>query len=100
VRASNVSAENEVTTNVVTEEQVKSPEFVATLDDEERQQRVEAALSELPVEQAEVVTLKIWGALTFAQIAEVTATSPGTVASRYRYAIERLRRTLTQSELI
>ena len=66
---------------------------------EERRQQIEAALSGLPVEQAEVVTLKIWSTLTFAQIAEVTTTPPGTVASRYRYAIEHLRRTLVESEL-
>lgn len=38
----------------------------------------------------EVVTLKIWGGLTFAQISETLAISPNTAASRYRYALEQL----------
>ncbi|MEJ6572197.1 MAG: sigma-70 family RNA polymerase sigma factor [Akkermansiaceae bacterium] len=42
----------------------------------------------------EVVTLKIWGGLTFSQIAETMAISPNTAASRYRYALEQLERKL------
>ena len=51
---------------------------------------VESALSQLPDEQREVVIMKIWGGLTFAQIAGAIGISANTVASRYRYAIERL----------
>ncbi len=75
------------------------PALVDTLNEEELAKHVESALTKLPPEQAEVVTLKIWGALTFAQIAEVTSTPAGTVASRYRYAMNRLRQTLEKSEL-
>ncbi|MBT8045070.1 MAG: sigma-70 family RNA polymerase sigma factor [Verrucomicrobiae bacterium] len=42
----------------------------------------------------EVVTLKVWGGLTFVQIAETMAISPNTAASRYRYALEQLKRKL------
>ena len=38
----------------------------------------------------EVVVMKIWGDLTFAQISETLAISPNTAASRYRYALEQL----------
>ena len=38
--------------------------------------------------------LKVWGELTFRQIAETLALPPGTVASRYRYALEHLRAAL------
>ena len=38
----------------------------------------------------EVVVMKIWGELTFAQISEALAISPNTAASRYRYALEQL----------
>lgn len=48
-------------------------------------------LSQLPPEQAEVVVLKIWHDLTFAEIAELLRVSPNTAASRYRYALEKLR---------
>ena len=72
--------------------------FASSLEDEERTQRIQAALAELPTEQSEVVLLKIWSGLTFAQIAEVAGKSIGTVSSRYRYAIERLRTILAESE--
>lgn len=51
---------------------------------------VEAALARLPGEQREVLVMKIWGELTFSQIAVALNTNPNTIASRYRYAIERL----------
>jgi RNA polymerase sigma-70 factor (ECF subfamily) len=77
----------------------ESPQFVCASEYEERRQRIEAALAQLAPEQAEVVTLKIWSDLTFAQIAEVTCTPPGTVASRYRYALDNLRKVLRESEM-
>jgi len=56
----------------------------------------------LPTEQSEVVVLKIWEAMTFSQIAEVLEISPSTVASRYRYGLEKLAATLhtTKAEVI
>ena len=49
------------------------------------------ALRALPPEQRDVIALKIDGGLSFAQIAEVTGVSIHTAASRYRYALEKLR---------
>ena len=40
----------------------------------------------------EVITLKIWGGLTFAEIAEALELNPHTAASRYRYGLEELRK--------
>jgi RNA polymerase sigma-70 factor (ECF subfamily) len=57
-------------------------------------ERLEQALGELPEEQREVISLKIDGQLTFAQIAEVLGISINTAASRYRYALEKLREIL------
>jgi RNA polymerase sigma-70 factor (ECF subfamily) len=57
---------------------------------EESHRAVWAALRALPPEQAEVVVLKIWEEMTFAQIAEILDTSPNTVASRYQYAMAKL----------
>ena len=54
---------------------------------------IQTALQELAAEQREVLVLKIWGELTFAQISEALGASPNTVASRYRYAINHLRKT-------
>ncbi|MGA2060208.1 MAG: sigma-70 family RNA polymerase sigma factor [Thermoguttaceae bacterium] len=56
--------------------------------------RLEQALQKLPEEQREVISLKIDGQLTFNQIAEVLGISINTAASRYRYALEKLRETL------
>ena len=53
-------------------------------------EEAEKALGLLPVEQREVVVLKIYEGFTFAQIGELTQVSPNTAASRYRYALEKL----------
>ena len=50
------------------------------------------SLPSLPAEQREVVVLKVWGDLTFEQIGEQLQISPNTAASRWRYAMEALRR--------
>jgi RNA polymerase sigma-70 factor (ECF subfamily) len=52
---------------------------------------IEQVLRSLPPEQREVVHLKTFEGLTFQEIADVTETSINTIASRYRYAIEKLR---------
>jgi RNA polymerase sigma factor (sigma-70 family) len=61
-------------------------------------ERLERALLALPAEQREVIMLKIDGELTFSQIAEVTGVSMNTAASRYRYALDKLRKALEESE--
>jgi len=53
-----------------------------------------AALAELPPEQRAVVHLKLWGGLTFEEIAASLELSPNTAASRYRYAIDKMRERL------
>jgi RNA polymerase sigma factor (sigma-70 family) len=57
-------------------------------------ERLDRAVSALPVEQREVIALKIDGELSFAQIAQITGVSINTAASRYRYALEKLRTSL------
>ncbi len=61
-------------------------------------ERLQRALLALPAEQREVVLLKIDGELTFADIAAVSGVSMNTAASRYRYALEKLRKTLEEEE--
>jgi RNA polymerase sigma factor (sigma-70 family) len=48
----------------------------------------------LPKDQREVLVMKIWNELTFAEIAEVLGISQNTAASRYRYGLGALRKTL------
>ena len=57
-------------------------------------ERLQRALLALPADQREVVALKVDGELTFAQIAQVMDISINTAASRYRYALEKLRTSL------
>lgn len=57
-------------------------------------QHLQEALSRLPERQREVIVLKVWGELTFAEIARALGESINTVASRYRYGIEALRHDL------
>ena len=57
--------------------------------------QVRAALRELPDEQREVVTLHLHGSLKFREIAELLGLPLDTVTSRYRYALQKLRRRLT-----
>jgi RNA polymerase sigma-70 factor (ECF subfamily) len=70
--------------------------FQSSLEQAEDHARLEAAILGLPVEQREVVTLKIWGELTFQEIATVTGESGNTVASRYRLALAALRKQFTK----
>lgn len=55
---------------------------------------VAEALQKLPEEQREVVTLKLWGGLTFAEIAQLIGVSINTAAGRYRYAFNTLQKEL------
>jgi RNA polymerase sigma-70 factor, ECF subfamily len=73
-----------------------APLFAHAAEQDERRQAIEIALRELPEEQAAVLVMKIWGGLTFAQIAAALETSPNTAASRYRYALARLRESLAE----
>jgi RNA polymerase sigma-70 factor (ECF subfamily) len=56
--------------------------------------RVQEAIQRLPYEQREVMTLKIDGELTFAQIAQVMGVGISTASSRYHYALQKLRNSL------
>ena len=71
------------------------PQFTSVDED---QQQLAAAVERLPDVQREVVILKIWNDLTFAEIAEVLEISPNTAASRYRYALEALKKILQPHE--
>jgi RNA polymerase sigma-70 factor (ECF subfamily) len=46
----------------------------------------------LPDIYREVITLKIWGELTFAEIAQALEIPANTAASRYRYGLVELRK--------
>ena len=64
------------------------------VDSSEVREFVQAAMNTLPAEQLEIVVLKIWEQLTFAEISQILDQSPNTVASRYRYAMQKLNQSL------
>jgi RNA polymerase sigma-70 factor (ECF subfamily) len=63
-------------------------------DHPEERLALEAALRDLPPDQREVVHLRTFEGLTFQEIADVTSESINTIASRYRYAMTKLRAVL------
>jgi RNA polymerase sigma-70 factor (ECF subfamily) len=63
-------------------------------DEKDFAARLAEALGELPPEQRAVVHLKLWEKLTFEQIADALDIPANTAASRYRYAIDKLRQRL------
>jgi RNA polymerase sigma-70 factor (ECF subfamily) len=72
--------------------EILSP-FAPASDPDEQVFRDElsAALGELPADQRAVVHLKLWGGLTFEEIAAALEIPPNTAASRYRYGLDKLR---------
>lgn len=52
---------------------------------------LQSALATLPEEQREVIVLRVWGQLTFEEIAGVVDIPANTAASRYRYGLAKLK---------
>lgn len=77
-------------------EQTAAPQseqwFDTSVEDRELQQLVEDAMKRLPDTYRQVITLKLWGGLTFAEIAGALAIPAATAASRYRYGLLELKK--------
>ena len=73
-------------------DRLDAPELAAAIGDERR--RVRAALASLPEPQRQVIELAYFGGLTQAEIAERTDTPLGTVKTRTRLAMDKLRQEL------
>ncbi|TKJ37041.1 MAG: hypothetical protein CEE38_09055 [Planctomycetes bacterium B3_Pla] len=63
-------------------------------------QMVTRALEKLPLEQREIVVLRLQGDMKFHQIAAMLDISLNTAQSRYRYGMEKLRQLLSKKEAI
>jgi len=72
------------------------PEDAAVI--EEELGRLQWALGQLPYLQKEVLSLRVYGHMTFKEIARQQGVSTNTALGRYRYAIDRLR-SLLNSEV-
>ncbi len=71
------------------------PWFEGEPSDDETRVQLEARLKELPEKFSEVIIMKIWGERTFAEIGETLGISQNTAASRYRYGLEALKKSLS-----
>jgi RNA polymerase sigma-70 factor (ECF subfamily) len=58
------------------------------------QAALEQALRALPPDQREVVHLHVYEGMTFQEVANATGESINTVAARYRYALDKMRKLL------
>jgi len=76
-------------------EQTTAPQFDF---DDGSQQELAVAVDRLPVEQREVLVMKIWNELTFAEIGQALGISQNTAASRYRYALAALKKNFVSHE--
>jgi len=72
------------------------PLFITKVERDERLAEIEQVVEALPAEQRAVLVMRIWGGLTFPQIAAALEISANTAASRYRYALNHLRHKLAE----
>jgi RNA polymerase sigma factor (sigma-70 family) len=63
------------------------------------QQSIRALIGQLPEEQREVIALRVYGELSFKEIAEITSVSINTALGRMRYALINLRRMITEKKM-
>src|SRR5436305_14850189 len=68
--------------------------FEKSADESPAERAAMRCLSQLPVEQREVIVLKIWHGCTFEEIGDLLELSPNTIAGRYRYGLQKLRNRL------
>ena len=76
-----------------------APLFTCALEHDERSAMIASALGNLPEDQREVLVMKIWGGLSFPQIALALTIPANTAASRYRYALAKLREVLAEESI-
>lgn len=66
--------------------------FDPSPEERERATLIQGAMEKLPQIYREVIALKLWGDLTFSEIAAALDIPANTAASRYRYGLEQLRK--------
>lgn len=77
----------------------ESVRWFESANSETAQERVAMrCLETLPVEQREVIVLKIWQQYTFEEIGGILEISPNTAAGRYRYGLQKLKACLNGDE--
>lgn len=67
---------------------------LATMAAHEQLREIARLLDQIPEREAEVIRLRAWSDLSFAEVAIAVSAAVPTVKSRFRYGIEKLRRLL------
>ncbi len=75
-----------------------APWFDALSRDSAEELSLRHGLRTLPAEQRQVVVLRVWCGLSYAEIGDLLEISANTIASRYRYALEKLREVMGVKE--
>lgn len=70
------------------------PWFAVDFTADDTRTHLAAKVQALPEHLREVLVLRLWGDLEFAEIARLTGVPVNTASSRYRYALEQLREKL------
>jgi RNA polymerase sigma-70 factor (ECF subfamily) len=86
------SADRRVVREDVAARAIPEEWFDGSVEERETSRLIQEAMNRLPDNYREVVTLKVWGELTFAEIAEALEIPANTAASRYRYGLAELRK--------
>lgn len=73
---------------------------VQRMETEQTEQTVQQLLLQLPEEQQEVVLMRIYGDMSFKEIAELTGVSINTALGRMRYALINLRKMIMDRNLV
>jgi RNA polymerase sigma-70 factor (ECF subfamily) len=69
------------------------------LIDKEKAEWVKHHINRLPKAQREVIVLKLYGALTFKEIGEITQSNINTALGRMQYGINNLRKTIVHKKM-
>ena len=80
------------------EQLLSSPDAWEEVSRDLTAQRVRAAVRELPTEQRQVVELAFFGGYRYVEIAQLTGAPEGTVKSRLRLALDKVRKTIGGDE--
>jgi RNA polymerase sigma-70 factor (ECF subfamily) len=98
VRNTALNAQRAGKRETVLDDATESPVFQHHNGDRAAAVALQATLAELPAEQRETVIMRMWSGLTLEEISAATCVPLRTVASRYRYALEKLRSRLKPYE--
>ena len=77
------------------EEAVATDSTLSAMVAREEARELARLLGQIPEREAEVIRLRAWSDLSFAEVAVAVGAAVPTVKSRFRYGIEKLRRLLT-----